>query len=446
MRHSFLRYLYRLNNITLVQNLRNYHLRLPLSLARQELPLMKRTFTDMEEASPSAASAGPPLEAEPPAAAESTSAFGEMVPANTVAATSITDEPLVSKNKLKKLKRDREWEEKREQRKVWRKIKLQEKKQRKRAAREQAAVVTGTAVDASVDESLQKHDPENTNSSKYRQAVQVPITLLIDCGFDEMMVDVERKSLASQLTRCYSDNNKAPYQAHLAISSFGGHLKERFDTVLSGQYKSWKGVRFFEDDVPEAARKMREWMEESKGDRITGALAAKEKSLQTPSRDLSDDEEIVYLTSDSPDTLTELWPYRTYVIGGIVDKNRHKGICYKKAMDQNIKTAKLPIGDYIQMASRSVLTTNQVAEIMLRWLELGDWGEAFDKVIPKRKGGVLKEKIIERDARTEVTLTNAGDLNEAAAQSIPPCTIEVGSPQKEHTRVDSTQEKMTSEL
>jgi len=37
------------------------------------------------------------------------------------------------------------------------------------------------------------------------------------------------------------------------------------------------------------------------------------------------------------------------------------------------------------MASRVVLTTNQVVEIMLKWLECRDWQEAFLNVIPQRK-------------------------------------------------------------
>lgn|SRR5437773_9651260 len=37
------------------------------------------------------------------------------------------------------------------------------------------------------------------------------------------------------------------------------------------------------------------------------------------------------------------------------------------------------------MASRHVLTVNQVLEIMLKWLESGDWELAFMQVIPKRK-------------------------------------------------------------
>lgn len=54
-------------------------------------------------------------------------------------------------------------------------------------------------------------------------------------------------------------------------------------------------------------------------------------------------------------------------------------------MKEGIKHGRLPIGDYIKMASRHVLTVNQVLEIMLRWLEVKDWERAFLSVIPKRK-------------------------------------------------------------
>ena len=99
---------------------------------------------------------------------------------------------------------------------------------------------------------------------------------------------------------------------------------------------------------------------------------------------------IVYLTSDSPHTLDRLSPNTSYIIGGLVDKNRHKGICYKRACERGIPTAKLPIGEYMTMQSRSVLAINHVVEIMLKWLETGDWGEAFLSVIPKRKEAKLK--------------------------------------------------------
>lgn len=300
------------------------------------------------------------------------------------------EDPPLSKNKLKKLKREQEWEENRAQRKSIRKEKIKAKKQRKQAAQKEA-ITTGPNLDTSTvnNDAVDKNGPE-VNRRRYRDSVQLPVTIVLDCGFEEYMNDKEKKSLASQVTRCYSDNHKAPFRTHLTISSFGGHLKERFDDVLSGHHTSWKGVRFLEDDFVEVAKQAKEWMNGDPGGKLAGAFTHRKATEPKPSEEQIELGEVVYLTSDSPDTLTELKPYSTYIVGGIVDRNRHKGICYKRAMDRGLKTAKLPIGDYMRMASRFVLATNHVSEIMVRWLEFGDWGEAFSRVVPKRKGGVLK--------------------------------------------------------
>ena len=298
--------------------------------------------------------------------------------------------PPLSKNKLKKLKRDQEWEANRAKRKEKRREKQIEKKQRKRAARQDLAPVAHT------DQVLVQHKGQEQHSagpekSIRQQYIQLPVTVVLDCGFEDLMSDKELKSLGSQVTRCYSDNHKAPFQPHLVISSFGGHLKERFDGLLAGHHRSWKNVRFLEDDFAQAADLAKEWMKGERGGKLVGALAEEDDSAQaSPEQDEAG--EVVYLTSDSPDTLTRLRPYSTYIIGGLVDRNRHKGVCYKRALDRGMRTAKLPIGDYMQMTSRFVLATNHVAEIMLSWLELGDWGKAFLQVVPKRKGGVLKSE------------------------------------------------------
>ncbi|KAF9360397.1 tRNA (guanine(9)-N(1))-methyltransferase [Mortierella sp. AD094] len=94
---------------------------------------------------------------------------------------------------------------------------------------------------------------------------------------------------------------------------------------------------------------------------------------------------VVYLSADSPNTITHLEEGTCYVLGGIVDKNRYPNLCQNKAEELNIETAQLPIGEYIQLSSRRILTVNQVFEILLRFIECNDWKEAFLKVIPQRK-------------------------------------------------------------
>ena len=62
-----------------------------------------------------------------------------------------------------------------------------------------------------------------------------------------------------------------------------------------------------------------------------------------------------------------------------------QSLCFDKAVKQGIQHGRLPIGDYIKMAARHVLTVNQVLEIMLQWLETKDWETAFRAIIPARK-------------------------------------------------------------
>ena len=320
-----------------------------------------------------------------------------------------TEEPKLSKNQLKKKRRLEQWEAGREDRKVKRKEKAKERKERKREAwKEQNADENGN---------VPKMPPARLPRHFSGHGTQVPITIVFDCDFEDLMYDHELKSLGLQITRCYSDNRKAKYRTHLALSSFGGKMKERFDGILAQQYTSWKGFRFFEEDFVAVAEKSKEWMTGPEGGEVAGALvrlndsdehttaqsqAHEEQSLvqmdgngdhidESSMEAGTEEGEIVYLSSESDNVLTHLKPNSTYIIGGLVDKNRHKGICHKRAVNRGIKTAKLPIKEYLEMRDRQVLVTNHVLEILLKWMEFGDWGKAFMEVMPKRKGGKLRE-------------------------------------------------------
>ncbi|KAM0006090.1 putative tRNA (guanine(9)-N(1))-methyltransferase [Helianthus debilis subsp. tardiflorus] len=115
----------------------------------------------------------------------------------------------------------------------------------------------------------------------------------------------------------------------------------------------------------------------------------------------SQKENLVYLTADSENMLSELDLNKIYIIGGLVDRNRWKGITMKKAVDQGIQTAKLPIGNYLKMSGSQVLTVNQVIEILLKFLETKDWKESFFHVIPQRKRCETEEQVAQEEEGEE---------------------------------------------
>ena len=99
----------------------------------------------------------------------------------------------------------------------------------------------------------------------------------------------------------------------------------------------------------------------------------------------------VYLTADTENILTEqqMGNINTLVIGGIVDRNRHKNATLLKAEELNIPVAQLPIGEYMPLKSSKVLTVNHVVEILLEFLHHKDWKLALDTVIPDRKKDII---------------------------------------------------------
>ncbi|POS78248.1 tRNA (guanine-N(1)-)-methyltransferase [Diaporthe helianthi] len=324
-----------------------------------------------------------------------------------------TGQPKISKNQLKKLKRQKLWEQKKEDRKAFRKDKRHEKTARRRLERDERAAKLAEEQGIDKGEALKQIVAAEQKEPKPKMVV--PVSFIIDCDFEKYMREPELVSLGAQITRCYAMNRAGQYQAHILVSSWGGFLKQRFETVMQNTHLNYKGVRFVDCDFVEAGKTAWDTMHGPRGGRCCPALGGEqqgtekesgdkkptEKGEDAPKDETSAEKEptpnpefttdaIVYLSADSPNVLEKLEPHTSYVIGGLVDRNREKLLCQKRAEGRGIRTAKLPIGEYMQMASRQVLATNHVVEIMSKWLETGDWGKAFQEVIPKRKGGKLK--------------------------------------------------------
>jgi tRNA (guanine9-N1)-methyltransferase len=405
----------------------------------------------------------------------------------------------LSKSQLKKLRKKEQWEAGKDDRRLKRREKHKEKQARKASARAELAAqaAAGEVSPSSLNPDLPINGQGKPKGRGPARPIQVPMALILDCDFNDMMTEKELISLGAQLTRCYSENRTAVYRSHLAISSWGGALRERFEGPLAKNHLGWKGVRFIEGNFAAAAKELDLVMWGPDGGKLVGALkggevedeingpafvpkptngkptaakgnesvkpleaaqkstvlepagpvseanarrtepdvtpalqATPESNGAKPSTATAEPEQsapqeafstirpppsIVYLTSDSPHTLSHLSPNTTYIVGGIVDKNRHKGLCYKRARSLGIPTAKLPIGEYMTMQSRSVLAVNHVVEIMLRWLETGDWGEAFLRVIPKRKEAKLRVK--EGEGRDEEGEGEGGGEGEGEGDS-----------------------------
>ena len=93
----------------------------------------------------------------------------------------------------------------------------------------------------------------------------------------------------------------------------------------------------------------------------------------------------MYLTADSPNVLEKIDPNCAYIIGGIVDRNRHPNLTFNKAKEQKIGHDRLPIAEHVKLNSSCVLTVNQVFDIMATFINTEDWAQTFKATIRDRK-------------------------------------------------------------
>lgn len=180
--------------------------------------------------------------------------------------------------------------------------------------------------------------------------------VIFDLSFDGIMVNREVKSLFSQIMRCYSANRRSNYPFNMEVSSFSGEIREKFRETYS-EHDRWD-VAFNSEHFFSSGK---------------------------------DTERIIYLTPDSELVLESIEPDHTYVIGGIVDKNRFKGKTLESATELNIKTARLPVPEYIDLKTSPVLTIYHVFEILLKYKDCHDWKEALESFVPKRNMKVDSE-------------------------------------------------------
>ncbi|XP_069015146.1 tRNA methyltransferase 10 homolog A [Embiotoca jacksoni] len=253
----------------------------------------------------------------------------------------------VSKRRMKKLLRQQKWEEERDFRKQRRK----ERKQQRRLQRQQHR---HQEEEEEEEEGGQGH---SARKRPHKEVTPSSLRLVVDCSFDDLMLIKDVRKLHKQIQRCYAENRRASRPVQLYLTSLGGQLKQSMDEKDKG-WVNWKDITIKPEHYSEVVAK----------------------------------EELVYLTSDSPNALEELDPKKAYVIGGLVDHNHHKGVTFERAKQLGIEHAQLPLSSFVKMNSRKVLAVNHVFEIILAFLEKGNWQEAFFTILPQRKGAVAVDQ------------------------------------------------------
>ncbi|XP_035746233.1 tRNA methyltransferase 10 homolog A isoform X1 [Egretta garzetta] len=178
-------------------------------------------------------------------------------------------EPM-SKRQRKKLLKQKQWEEQKDLRRQKRK----EKRQKRKLERQ-----------SKLDSSSEGNDRKRMR----KEVVPSTLRLIVDCSFDELMVLKDVKKLHKQIQRCYAENRKAFHPVQFYLTSHGGQLKSNMNENDKG-WVNWKDIQIRTEHYSELMKK----------------------------------EDLVYLTSDSPDVLSELDEKKAYVIGGLVDHNHHK--------------------------------------------------------------------------------------------------------------------------
>ena len=254
--------------------------------------------------------------------------------------------------------------------------------------------------------------------------VENSFRVCFDCCFDEQMTWKEKNSLGLQLRYTYSRNRKSVRPVYIDVCSMvkGCETRSHLEKVV-GFPESWKGRAFntYETGIDEvyglrtqsvdgvAAENPAE--DAKSGHSELEQTGAADDAQAASELEAKPKKKLVYLTGDSPNTISTLDNNTTYIIGGIVDRNRLKRAAINRAESLNIPTARLPLEESLDFkGSTRVLTCNHVFEILLKYRENGykDWKDAILSVLPERKD-VQEKNQDEDEANISVGPTDADD-------------------------------------
>ena len=306
-------------------------------------------------------------------------------------------EAALSKSQMKKAKRkllqQERWESTKKERRVAEKTKRKQKKvveREKLIAENKAAGIEDPNMNIEMTEEereerrLNRGERKRQEEADYKDQCNVNFGIVIDCKWEDVHDEQGLKSLMKQIVHAYAANRKFSKPSHLYLTGVGPFIYER---LLKIGADHWLGATLIKDD---------DYITLPNFQTVPVPVNVVDVDGESSSNDTTKfKKQLVYLTSDAEEVIDELDPNCAYIIGGIVDRNSLKGITYKKAKEQNIRTVQLPIREHLQMTKTHVLTVNHCVELLLHkgsGASSIHWKDALDTVIPQRKTGSKKRK------------------------------------------------------
>ncbi|XP_053788525.1 tRNA methyltransferase 10 homolog B [Vidua chalybeata] len=206
--------------------------------------------------------------------------------------------------------------------------------------------------------------------------------LCVDLGVGGSMSEKESGRLASQIRRLYGANRRAARPFWLCLTEFaaGTPIYEQCFRMNDGF------AGYLMDTTPESYL------------------------------DLFPLEAIVYLTPDSENVLEDIDPSKVYVLGGLVDESIHKQLTLRRAREQRLQTARLPIREFMVRAPNSrnyhseTLAINQVFDVLSTYYETRSWPAALRAGVSSGKGYVLPDTAEQVETAQRATAAQGSSL------------------------------------
>ncbi|CAG5094515.1 Oidioi.mRNA.OKI2018_I69.XSR.g13629.t1.cds [Oikopleura dioica] len=191
---------------------------------------------------------------------------------------------------------------------------------------------------------------------------ELSLTIAIDLSYSKSMKMKETKKMAGQLARIHGSNRKSSKPAKIFLTSFSSD-----DLLYKECERQHEGFSNFGFEI-ESERHQ--------------ACFSKE--------------ELVVLSPDADEPLESVELGKVYVIGGDLDESYSNKRSLNDALSHQLVCKRLPIEEHLeradshaknrQRAKNTILSPNQVFDILSLYNETSDWKKALITHVPLKKG------------------------------------------------------------